>query len=295
MAADVSLSLTNTYPVRLSFPPLAFEILVPNCGMDETPLLIADAITRTIDIVPNSYVKVEVDGIIHQLPERLTKACPHTNTSPLDLLLGSYIHGQDTTIFVTGSRTPAAGTPEWITGIMSSITIPVPFPGHTFDGAVKNFSIANVNFDLPNPFAEPGSPESRYRITGDIQATAALPDAVIFRLDISHVRASANVFFKGKQLGVLDLKKWQSAKSTRLAATGNSGSSLLIESHIKDAPLNITDEDVLTDVATLLLSGEDVSLTIEALVDVEVKTVLGTLVVRDLPGYVLMKRSMLAG
>ena len=35
MAADVSLSVTNKYPVGFDIPPLAFDILVPNCGLDE--------------------------------------------------------------------------------------------------------------------------------------------------------------------------------------------------------------------------------------------------------------------
>ncbi|KAI9734760.1 MAG: regulator of (H+)-ATPase in vacuolar membrane [Claussenomyces sp. TS43310] len=284
MAIDVSLSLVNPYPIRLSIPPLGFDVLVPNCASTEPHLPFADATTGTIDVVPFADIGVAVGGIIRQLPESLTKACPHTRPSPLDALLGGYIHGKDSTIYVKGSNAPAVETPDWISDILSSITVPLPFPGHTLDGAVKNFSIADVNFGLPNPFADPGSPESNYRISGDIRVIAALPKEMNFGIDVSHIRATADVFFEGKKLGVLNLKEWQSANSTRLDDAESHNAALMIQSQIKDAPLNITDERVLTDVATLLLNGQGVILAIKALVDVEVESVLGKLVVRDLPG-----------
>ncbi|TEY43635.1 hypothetical protein BOTCAL_0366g00100 [Botryotinia calthae] len=282
MAAEVSLSLVNSYPIRLSIPPLRFDILVSNCAADEPHIQLADATTDNVVIEPYSDVTLDVAGIVRDLPESLLQTCPNSNSSPLDLLLSDYIHGNDTTIFVRGSNSPSPDTPDWITQIISSVTVPVPFPGHTFDQLIKNFSLTNTDFSLPGPFAEPGTPESNPRISGDIMVLAALPKEMNFSLDVSKVRASADVFYKGDKLGVLNLQKWQEARSKRVNDKGDA--SLRIESHIKNAPLEITDEDVFGDlVADYYLGGKAVSLKIVALVEVEISTVLGNFIIKDLP------------
>ena len=283
MAAEVSLSVTNDYPISLEIPALGFDILVPNCASDEPYILLADAITDSIVVQPYADVKVDVGGIIRQLPDTLTTTCPNSDSSPLDLLLGDYIHGQDTTLFVRGSNAPLGNTPEWITKIISSVTVPVPFPGHTFNNLIQNFSLTDVHFGLPDPFAEPGTPESNPSISGNIEVLAALPKEMNFGINVSRVRANADVFYKGKKLGVLELKKWQAANSTKMTADGTP--SIKIVSQIRDAPLNITDEDVFDDVVqALLFGGRPVVLKVKALVDVEVGTALGEFIIRDVPG-----------
>jgi hypothetical protein len=283
MAADVSLSVTNDYPISLEIPPLGFDILVPNCASNEPYILLADAITDKVVVEPHSDVKVDVGGIIRQLPETLTTTCPNSDSSPLDLLLGDYIHGQDTTIFVRGSNAPAGDTPDWITKLISSVTVPVPFPGHTFNNLIRNFSLTDVHFGLPDPFAEPDTPESNPTISGNIEVLAGVPKEMNFGINVSRVRADADVFYKGKKLGVLELKKWQAARSTRTIDVDIP--SIKIVSQIRDAPLNITDEDVFNDVVeALIFLGRPVILKIKALVDVEVGTVLGEFIIRGVPG-----------
>ena len=296
MAADVSLSVVNSYPIKLTIPPLGFDILVPNCGPDEEYIRLADATTDTINIEPKSDVIVNVGGVVRELPKTLLETCPHSHSSPLDLLLSSYIHGNNTTIFVRGSNAPSADTPEWITQLISSVTVPVPFPGHTFDKLIKNFSVTDTHFGLPNPGANPGSDESSPLISGNIVAVAALPKEMNFGIDVTRVRANADVLYKGDKLGELNLRKWQPAKSRRVNATDEDEAALEIESEIKNAPLTITDDGVFTDVLQALLFGgsgdKGVLLEIVALVDIEVSTVLGEFIIRDMPanGEVPVKR-----
>lgn len=171
MAADVSISLINSYPIKLQIPPLGFDILVPNCVADDPQIRLADATTGAIDIEPYSEVKVDVGGIVRELPKILTSACPNSHSSPLDALLGSYIQGKDTTVYVRGSNSPDSSTPDWISAIISSVTVPVPFPGHTFDGLIKNFSLTDTKFSLPDPFAEPGSDEASPQISGCVTSS----------------------------------------------------------------------------------------------------------------------------
>jgi hypothetical protein len=284
MAADVSLSVVNSYPVKFTIPPLGFDILVPNCWVDDPYIRLADATTGTINIDPNSEVDVEVGGIVRELPKPLVKTCPDSNPSPLDALLGQYIKGEDTTIFVRGSDAPDGQTPEWITKIISSVTVPVSFPGRTFDNLIKNFSLTDTHFSLPDPTAEPGSDEAKTQISGKVLVIANLPKEMNFGINVTRVKAQAEVFYKGDKLGNLNLHEWQTAESERIDPEDGEDAALKIEAQINNAPLQITDEDVFSDVIQAMIFGSSgVNLKVDALVDVKVSTVLGELPIKKLP------------
>lgn len=293
MAADVSLTLFNPYPVKFTIPPLGFDILVANCAPRDPYIMLAAASTGEVDVVPREVVSVDVVGIIHHLPDILTTTCPGSPSSPLDMLLGDYIHGEETTVYVRGSKTASFGAPTWVTELASDITVPVPFPGHTFDNLVKNFSLADVHIGLPDPLAEPNTPESQPRLSAVVKALVTLSDEMQFAINVSRVRANAEVFYLDKKLGNLDLSKWQKANSTRLQTKDGEAPQLALESTVEDAPLEITDDEVFGQVVRGLVFGTTaLVLRIKADVDVEVQTVMGKLVVRKVSteGKVLVKR-----
>jgi aspartate/tyrosine/aromatic aminotransferase len=67
----------------------------------------------------------------------------------------------------------------------------------------------------------------------------------------------------------------------------------MVQSNINEAPLDITDNNVFTDVVQALLFGDkSVFLKIKALVDVETETALGAFAIRKIPaeGEVPVKR-----
>lgn len=292
MAVDVSATVLNSYPFKLTVPPLGFDILVPNCSPGDPYILVADAITETVHIQPKQPTALDVSGLIHNLPVELTKVCPGQKSSPLDLLVANYIQGLETTIFVRGADSPSDETPTWIVDLMKSVIVPLPFAGHAFDNLIKNFSMTNVHFSLPDPLAEPGSPEAQPKISAFVNVLINLPEQMNFAVDIPRVRANADVFYHGNKLGFLDLKKWQPANATRLE--GSDGPpSLLVVFDIKDAPLHVTDEDVFTEaIQALIFGGQPISLKVAADVDAEVKTALGQFLIRKIPaeGKINVKR-----
>ena len=293
MAADASISLFNEYPVKFTVPPLGFDILVPNCTPEQPFLLLADATTGEIHVAPNQNVQADVGGIIRQLPADLTTACPNSDSSPLDLLLSRYVHGDDTTVYVRGSNAPSSDTPDWISDLISGVIVPVPFPGHTFDNLIKNFSLADVHFSLPDPFADPGTPGAQPKVSAIVKALVGLPKEMNFPLDVDRVRANADVYYHNKKLGELDLRKWQNANTTRIEGEDGELPGLLVQSAVDNAPLEITDEDVFTEVVQALIWGSTgVILGIKADMDVETVTALGELVVRKIPaeGKIFVKR-----
>ncbi|KAL8905898.1 MAG: hypothetical protein Q9171_006497 [Xanthocarpia ochracea] len=284
LAANVSLRLTNNYPVDFNIPSFRFDILVPGCSADEEFLTLGEATTAEAQVKPKTAVNVAVSGFVRELPEALITACPDTQTSPIDRLLGSYIEGKETLVYVRGSRNPSPDTPTWITDFMKDVVVPVHFPGHEFKDLIRNFTLADVHFGLPDPFASPNSSKSKPRLSAVVKALIGLPEEIKFPIDVAQVRADADVYYKKKKLGKLDLSQWQHANSTRTAIPHTKEEGLLVQSIVKDAPLNITDDDVFADVVqALVFGGNPVVLGVQAKVDVETETVLGKFVVRGIP------------
>jgi hypothetical protein len=293
MEADVSLEVANKYPVDFEVPKLGFQILVDNCLKSDPYIRVADAVTGKMHVRPKQDVRLDVTGIVHQLPNVLTQDCPDSDKSPLDILLGNYMRGKENTIYVRGSKAPGSDTPQWIEDLIANIVVPVPLPGKTMGHLIRNFSLADTHFGLPDPFANPNTPEAQPRITAKVQALVALPEEMNFNISANRVRADADVFYKHEKLGVLDLHKWQKANSTRIEATSGEGPTLLVESLVEKAPLKITNEEVFADVIQdLVFGGKSVVMGIKADIDVEVETALGEFRVRKIPaeGKVPVKR-----
>lgn len=283
IAVDVSLAAWIDSPVALKAPGLGFEILVPNCSPGDPYILIANAKTAEVQIQPGQASNVSVGGIIRKLPEELTSTCPGAEGSPLDFLVSSYIQGRETTIYVRGADAPLSNTPAWIVDLLRRVTVPLPFTGHALDNLVKNFTMSDTHFSLPDPFAEPDTPESQPTVSALVKVLIRLPKQMNFSVDVPRVRATADVFYKEKRLGVLKLDKWQNANSTHVVDHDGS-SALLVEFAMKDAPLQVTDNDLLTEVIQAMVFGsEAVELRIAATVDTKVSTGLGRFAVHGIP------------
>jgi Protein of unknown function (DUF3712) len=290
MAAMASVSVMNDYPVRFDVPPLRFDILVPNCLPDQEYLFLGDAKTDIAHVRPKQVVNLNVTGLIQKLPEKLTTACPMSNTSPLDAILADYLKGQDTTIYIRGGAHQEAETPGWMADLIRGTTVSLPLPGHPFDNLIRNFSLADVHFSLPDPWAEPDTPESNPKVSAVVKALVALPKDMNFNVIVDRVRADADIFYKGRKLGELDLHKWQKARTSKVEEGDRSG--LLIQAKVVEAPLNITDDDAFTDlVQSLIFGGKGAVLGVKAKVDVNTKTALGEFIIRKVPaeGKVFVK------
>ncbi|ENH68389.1 hypothetical protein FOC1_g10014172 [Fusarium oxysporum f. sp. cubense race 1] len=288
--ADVSLKVHNDYPVSFRVPTLGFEVLVPNCDSSLPSISVADAITEPIDVEAKADVQADAKGIIRDIPESLTKACPHSESSPLDHFMDRYLHGEDAKVFVRGKKANNTDTPEWISDILESITVPVDFPGRSFDSLIRNFSLTDVDFKLPDPFADVDDPEGEPRVSGTAQVLAALPPELNVDLGVDKLRSNADLFYKKRKMGELNLRHWQSANSTKVQDKENGETLLNITSRLVDVPLTITDGDVFSEVMQkLLFGGGDITLDIKAEVDVKLKTVLGKGQDSRFPGNALGK------
>lgn len=295
VGADVTVTAYNDFPVSFDIPELGFQILVPNCDPLEPQIAVADAITRHVTVRPHSKVVLDAQGLIRGIPKSLTRNCPHNDSSPLDNFIHQYMNGQPATVFVRGKKLAESKTPGWISDILAQLTVPVSFPGHGFDSFLREFSLTDVDFKMPSPLADPNDPEDdgNPRVSGTVQVLAALPKEMDFEVNVTNLKATADVFYKKKKMGKLDLDKWNPANSTQFVDERTHEPLVKIQSRIENVPLNITDSDVLSDVIQrMFFGGRDVVLDIKAKVDTKVRTALGPLVFKDIPaeGRVPVKR-----
>lgn len=293
VGANVSVTAYNEFPVGLSVPSLGFEVLVPNCDSSQSNIKVATALTSVIEVHPKSNVTVEAEGVIRELPETLTRACPSSELSPLDNFMKRYLHGEDAEVFVRGKAPERGDLPGWIGEFIESITVPIQFPGRSLDNFLRNFSIEDVDFKLPSPFADPNDPNSKPRVSGTVQVLAAIPADLNINIEVNSLRANGDLIYKGKKFGELNIDEWQKAKSSIINNPGDEEDLLKVISRIVDAPIDITDGDTFSDIMQELLFGDDdIIVDANSNVDVKVSTVLGDLVIRGLPatGKVPVKR-----
>ena len=179
--------------------------------------------------------------------------------------------------------------------LLKSVTIPVPVTGHDFGQLIKNFSMTDVHFSLPDPFAEPNSPEAQPKVSAMVKVMVELPEEMNFDVDIPHVRANVDIYYEGDQFGILDLSEWQPSNATRIDDPDSTRPLLLVIFEIKDGPIQVTDSNVFSDVVQSILFGSDpVELDLQALVDGELATTLGQFIIHDIPaqGTIDVKRGL---
>ncbi|KAM5469655.1 hypothetical protein MauCBS54593_004209 [Microsporum audouinii] len=282
--ADVSVSISNRYPLHLTLPPFEFNILVPSCTPNDAYIMVANATTDSVNIEPREPVAISMHGLAPKVPDELVRNCPGTATSPLGLLIGKYIRGLVTTIYVRGGSLISPTIPQWLQELINSVTVPFPFTSPGFSRLIKRFSMTNVHFYLPDPFAKPNTPESMPKVSALVQAIVDLPRQLDVPVNVSRVRTTANVFYHDHNLGIIDVKEWQNATVRRVVDGADGRPTMIVEFDIQKAPLQVTDEDLLSEVLKkMLFERQDIPLRVDAHVDAELQSALGEFVVRDIP------------
>ncbi|EUC50097.1 hypothetical protein COCMIDRAFT_83015 [Bipolaris oryzae ATCC 44560] len=283
LAADATIVVENDFPIDITLPSVAVDVGIQGCSAD-TFLMVGTAQTGQLHVKPNSDVKISVNGNVEKISNLVTEVCPNTAKSPLDTFLGDYMKGEDATIYINCCKFPDPAAPDWARDLLKDIIVPVPFAGKSMGNLIKNFSLADMHFSLPNPFAEPDTPEAAPKISGIVNVDIGLPNEMNFPLNVTQVKADADIYYHKKILGKLNLEKWQKANSTRVEGHGSEGPSLLVQSVIKDAPIEIVDDDLFSEVVqALLFGGKSVLMDLKAAVSVGVDTPMGKLAVRGIP------------
>lgn len=268
--------------MKLSLPSLGFVISLAGCEPG-TLLKTAIATTPKIPVEPGKEIKADVMAMIQSLPTDLTNVCHHSQLSPMDQFLSTYLHGEEATVWVSGSGAHLGpDAPDWLVGFLETITVPVPFSGRGLDNVIDSFNLTDVKIDLPSPFADPDSPAGKTRLSATIGAQIAIPEGLNVTLDISRLRAMANVSYHEDMFGVLDVHKWIPTESEIFDNEGRPF--LRVKGKVRQAPVDVTDYDVFEELVQQILFGsKDTELGIKGDADIDLTTGLGNFVIRKIP------------
>ncbi|KAF8458856.1 hypothetical protein BGX38DRAFT_1150297 [Terfezia claveryi] len=279
VAVSVSATVPNPYTLKLNLPSLGFAISLPSCEKELIP--IATAVTPEYLVEPRIDINITITGSLDNLPDALTAACPGTDRSTMDNFLDSYLHGDDSLVYVRGGGyQKGSEAPKWLSNFLKAITVPAPFPGHKLDNMVEDIGLSRVKFELPDRHARPGTPEAAPKLSAVVDATVALPKEMNFHIDVDSLKASANLSYHGEKFGELHMKDWQPTLS-HLTDDGK----LAVRAEISQAPLDITDYEIFRTVVQRLVwgGGRGLVLGIDGFADVKMETTLGTFPVRGIP------------
>ncbi|KAF3924313.1 hypothetical protein ABW21_db0207889 [Orbilia brochopaga] len=294
LGANITVSVKNDYPINLKVPALSFSVLLRSC--DQQFVEVAVARTSAIDIHPYKPVVADMKGLIKSIPFALIETCPGTGTSPLDDLLGQYVRGHTATAYIRGlpSDDNDSGVPAWLEEFLTSVTIPVPFPGgNAFKDIVKSFSLNDVDFHFPEPSADPDAPDLPPIISATVQAIIRLPQEVNALLDVSKILANADILYHGRKLGEFHVPNWAPARTIQ----HHDQHELEIIARVERVPLNVTDAEVLSEVVQKIYFGGGGGVKLQAVgtADVNVKLAsLGAFIIRGIPaqGDIVIKGGM---
>lgn len=282
IGANVTITAFNEYPVGLSVPPMGFEVLVPDCDASKPFIVIGSARSLTIDVKPNENVTAQGTGLIRKIPDALIRTCPDSKLSPLDEFVEHYLKGENATVYIRGKK-ETSEVPDWLGDIFESVTVPITLPGQSFDDFIRNLTLTDVDFKFPSPFAGPNDPAGKPRVSGVVEVLAILPQGFNVDVSVDSLRSIGDLIYKGEKFGVLNLRKWTSAKSQKINDQGNEDL-LKITSKVVDAPIDITNNGVFSDLMSeMLFGGDEILLDVHAKVDAKVGTVLGPLTLKQVP------------
>lgn len=292
---NATVSIANNFPLDIDLPSLGFSVMLPSC--DKTYVEVGIARTAKARVSSYSPIVVSVQGIVESIPFPLVQICSDTGKSPLDDILGQYVNGPGPTIYIKGlplDRNDNNDIPAWLGESLASVVVPVQIPGgRTFDNLIKSFSLTDVNFRLPDLNADPDSQDSFPCISATILAVVKLPSELRAPMEVSRLKANADVLYKKEKFGEFHVSHWIPAQTTQHQETQE----LEIRSRVVDVPLNITDADIFSEVVQKIIFGGDEGVVLEVLgaADAEVNVAaLGAFTIRGIParGDITVKGGM---
>ncbi|ODQ52900.1 hypothetical protein SAICODRAFT_71330 [Saitoella complicata NRRL Y-17804] len=260
--------MRNPSPVGLTVPSLDWQILLPRCSPEELVEL-SKTTTPSIPIVPEKDVELHLSAHVPRLDPALTAVCDGRNTSSMDDFLLTYLAGNATTVYIRG--VPSSNTPAWMSRVLESLTLPVPFPGHKAENMIKNFQMSNVKLSIAA-----GIP----LVSAVIEVTVGLPSEMQLGVNVTKVRASMVDLYDGPdKFGRLEMKDFAPAISRR-----DDEGDVVVKTDISNVPFEVTDGVVFRGIMrSVIFGGKDVVIGMQGSVDAGIESGMGDFVVRNLP------------
>jgi hypothetical protein len=274
-----SATLANPHPVIMDIPSLVLSLVVPGCDPSDR-IRVTDAITAPLSIRPGRDIAFNVRSVVSSLPAELLAPCGDDGLSPLEALMQALLDpDQNVTVYIAASR-EMKSLPEWLTRILSSITIPIPLPrmdSNTSD-FVSSIHGSDMKVSFPSPWAPPNVPAGKARVSGIIEAVILPPKGIDkVAVNVTALRTAVYLSDEGHKFGRIVVPGWNPALTERRKK-------LHIKTRVAEVPIEVLDTVVFQRLMTKVFRGEGrVTIGVDGTVDAKATVLIGNFVIRGIP------------
>ncbi|ODQ78746.1 hypothetical protein BABINDRAFT_167937 [Babjeviella inositovora NRRL Y-12698] len=272
IGASVDNPIDRPFP-EFSLPHTAWDVYINDCDNSPTISLV-NVLTQKVKLSFGEKVAVNVTASVEDLPPALNEACTDdTSLTPLNKFLSNVIKHKQINLLLRADKSNVFGDLD--------IPISYAFPE---DGILRNLTssllhnvtMENIEFNFDNGFDKP-------LISGKVKAFVALPGNInVSSVSVSSIRGIANLFYHGTLFGRVPLQEWQTSRSEW--ASEDEKWFLVVETDIDDALLEIVNGLLFGSLASDIFTNGKAKVDIDAVVDVIVKTMLGSLEIHGIEG-----------
>ena len=273
-----SAEVMSRHALSLDVPRLRWEVLVRGCGFQER-IKLADAITNPLKVRPGKNFTVGFSSTISSLPRDLLDPCTDETPSPLETLFQDILDPNKTaSVFVSGKHAPP-NIPNWISRLLSSVTLPIPLPHLTPNTSelVSGIHCSEMKFAFPSPWAPPGSPQSKLRVSALIEVVINPPPGTEnFNINVTAVRADVFLLDERKKFGRVVVPVWSPATTFRTTK-------IHITARVIEVPVEVLDPALFQKVMGKVLYGGNAEIGVDGTVDAQVSVLMGDFQIRGIP------------
>ncbi|ANB11337.1 hypothetical protein AWJ20_4142 [Sugiyamaella lignohabitans] len=297
LGLDVITKLSTDYKFSAAadIPSLLWELKIPGCPKPQSSpyQLASKGRTYPIHLLPQSVVGITVESNLAEIPFEILFPCdngPSTNgsnfKSPLDMFIQKYISGETNLVKIEGSSQQDDSLPDWLSRIIQSVSFTIPFEGKKgSDDLIQGLEFRNFRLSFPpsQPFPPVYAPNQPPRVSATIRVHVKTPNLIDIDpdmdLSVPLTKGSADLFSQGEHFAHIDIDDWIPCTTEH----DEGPNTYLVEFDIESVPVEVIDQSVFGRVMREVLIAGGSPIRVEAVVDAEVSTPIGDLVVTDLP------------
>ncbi|CAN6601909.1 hypothetical protein TRVA0_002S00364 [Trichomonascus vanleenenianus] len=266
------------FPVDAEVPEISWLISIPACDADDR-IVVAQAETSAIHLVPFAVSNVSVTSVVDGLPEELKRPChEYGERSPLDEFVQNYLDGEDNTVAISGAPEQSDRVPAWLGSILQGIEFKVPLGGNQGGGdLIRDLEFGDFRLELEM------APLRMPRVSAAVRVTIAPPESIHIdqSIDIKVLKARglADLYSQGEKFAQLNIQEWVPCE------TFKHGDLYKVQFELDKIPVNVTNESVFSRVMREIVFQGSSAVRVESLTDavVSVPKPIGSFVLTEIP------------
>ncbi|QPG76779.1 hypothetical protein FOA43_004173 [Brettanomyces nanus] len=208
--------------------------------------------------------------------DKLSDTCKHQDFPPLSKFVDTIVHN-DTVSLLIGMDS-VSSLPSTLSSVLKEVVLPLNIPLNITDlssQVVENVTMEEMSFGL----ADSQTP----MLSGVLKVILNFKDISVEGFKVKEMKGFSNLKYQGEKFGDVDISQWKES-ITKMVVSDNGDIMMIVSCKLDNVLLDITDMTVFQEILSEVIMNGSAHIDIEALVDVLVKSMLGTFEIDGIPG-----------